>query len=68
MSKLLLLKWVGQLYLYYLIDRLTLNDDDKKVRHWFVDQVTKYGCIVKVSRLVHMHYIPPLISRRLQSR
>ena len=30
------------------IDRLTLNDDDKKVREWFIDQVKKYGCSVKV--------------------
>ena len=29
-------------------DRLTLNDDDKRVREWFISQVTKYGCTVKI--------------------
>ena len=35
--------------LTYIIDRLTLNDDDKKVRGWFVEETKKYGCHHKVS-------------------
>ncbi|KAL5508550.1 hypothetical protein ACEPAH_6169 [Sanghuangporus vaninii] len=33
------------------MNRLTLNDDDKKVREWFVEQVKKYGCSVKVDEV-----------------
>src|SRR5436853_2494414 len=31
------------------IDRLSLNDDDKKVREWFISEVKSLGCQVKVS-------------------
>ena len=30
-------------------DRLALNDDDAKVRRWFIEQVDKLGCEVTVS-------------------
>lgn len=29
-------------------DRLTANDDDKKVRDWFIEETGKYGCHHKV--------------------
>ena len=34
-------------------DRLALNDDDKKVRDWFIEETKKYGCSHKVNSL-HM--------------
>ena len=30
-------------------DRLSLNDDDKKVREWFIQITGEYGCSHKVS-------------------
>jgi hypothetical protein len=30
------------------LDRLALNDDDKKVREWFIEQAKQCGCTVKV--------------------
>ena len=36
-------------------DRLSLNDDDKKVREWFVEEVKKLGCTVKVALLIDLH-------------
>ncbi|EKM51079.1 uncharacterized protein PHACADRAFT_151612 [Phanerochaete carnosa HHB-10118-sp] len=30
------------------MNRLTLNDDDRRVREWFISQVKKYGCTVRV--------------------
>ncbi|KAI5122147.1 hypothetical protein M0805_000794 [Coniferiporia weirii] len=33
------------------MNRLTLNDDDKKVREWFISQVKNYGCTVKIDEV-----------------
>ena len=33
------------------IDRLSLNDDDKKVREWFINEVRQLGCTVKIDTM-----------------
>ncbi|KZT26032.1 metallopeptidase [Neolentinus lepideus HHB14362 ss-1] len=33
------------------MNRLSLNDDDKRVRQWFVEQVKACGCTVKVDQM-----------------
>lgn len=30
------------------MNRLTANDDDRKVRDWFIEETAKYGCEHKV--------------------
>ena len=34
-------------------DRLTLNDDDKRVREWFIEQTKLCGCTHKVRSALH---------------
>jgi hypothetical protein len=46
-------------------DRLTANDDDKLVRHWFIEETKKYGCFHKVCINGKFLRYPGLISRRL---
>ncbi|KAH8892681.1 putative N-carbamoyl-L-amino acid hydrolase [Thozetella sp. PMI_491] len=33
------------------MNRLTCNDDDRKVRDWFIEEAKKYGCQVKVDSM-----------------
>ena len=42
-------------------DRLTLNDDDKKVREWFIQETKKYGCTHKVR--FHLCFVLYIYSR-----
>lgn len=35
----------------YLPDRVALNDDDAKVKRWFISEVEKLGCKVTVRSL-----------------
>ena len=46
-------------------DRLSLNDDDRKVREWFIEVTGKYGCSHKVSNVLTA--LPPVnLSRYLR--
>lgn len=40
-------------------DRLAANDDDGKVRHWFMAEAQKYGCTVKVDAMGNIFAIRP---------
>ncbi|KAB5562893.1 putative hydantoin utilization protein C [Coniochaeta sp. 2T2.1] len=39
--------------------RLSLNDDDKKVRHWLIDQVEALGCTVKIDQMGNIFAVRP---------
>lgn len=39
--------------------RLSLNDDDKKVRNWFNETATKLGCTTKVDQMGNMFAVRP---------
>lgn len=39
--------------------RLTLTDDDKKVRNWFVEEVKSLGCTVNIDKLGNIFAIYP---------
>lgn len=41
--------WSGRAY-GPLADRVALNDDDAKVKKWFISEVEKLGCKVTVRR------------------
>lgn len=39
--------------------RLSLNDDDKKVRHWLAEQAEAVGCTVTVDQMGNMFAVRP---------
>lgn len=39
--------------------RLALNDDDRKVREWLVDQVKAVGCSVTIDQMGNMFAVRP---------
>lgn len=39
--------------------RLALNDDDKKVRHWLIDQARAVGCAVTVDQMGNIFAVRP---------
>ncbi|KAI1440173.1 putative N-carbamoyl-L-amino acid hydrolase [Annulohypoxylon stygium] len=41
------------------MNRLTLNDDDRSVRHWFIKETKKCGCEVKVDEMGNIFAIRP---------
>ncbi|EED20901.1 N-carbamoyl-L-amino acid hydrolase, putative [Talaromyces stipitatus ATCC 10500] len=41
------------------MNRLALNDDDKKVRDWFVEETGKYGCHHKIDEMGNIFAIRP---------
>lgn len=41
------------------MNRLTANDDDKKVRDWFISTTAKYGCTHKVDAIGNIFAIRP---------
>lgn len=41
------------------MNRLALNDDDKKVRDWFIEETAKYGCQHKVDEVGNIFAIRP---------
>lgn len=41
------------------MDRLSLNDDDKKIRDWFISETEALGCIVKVDQMGNLFAIRP---------
>ncbi|XDG04977.1 hypothetical protein ABKA04_004592 [Annulohypoxylon sp. FPYF3050] len=41
------------------MNRLTLNDDDRSVRHWFIEETKKCGCEVKVDEMGNIFAIRP---------
>lgn len=43
--------------------RLALNDDDKKVRHWLIDEVKALGCKVTVDQMGTIFAVRPGRSR-----
>ncbi|EON98456.1 putative beta-alanine synthase protein [Phaeoacremonium minimum UCRPA7] len=45
--------------------RLSLNDDDKKVRHWLTEQVEAIGCTVTVDQMGNMFAVRPGKSNKL---
>jgi acetylornithine deacetylase/succinyl-diaminopimelate desuccinylase-like protein len=42
-----------------ITDRLTLNDDDAKVRRWFISEVEKLGCKVTVDAIGNIFAVYP---------
>lgn len=44
-----------------------MNDDDKSVREWFVEQAKSYGCSVKVRMLDVLISHPLIDSKRFDS-
>ncbi|CAK7208901.1 hypothetical protein SCUCBS95973_000270 [Sporothrix curviconia] len=44
------------------MDRLTLNDDDKKVRDWFIAETTKCGCSITVDAMGNIFAVRPGIN------
>ncbi|CAK7244475.1 MAG: hypothetical protein STHCBS139747_006016 [Sporothrix thermara] len=44
------------------MDRLTLNDDDKKVREWFIAETTKCGCSITVDAMGNIFAVRPGIN------
>ncbi|KAI5460941.1 putative hydantoin utilization protein C, partial [Mariannaea sp. PMI_226] len=58
----------GEHYTQTGMDRLALNDDDRKVRDWLIDQVKVIGCKVSVDQMGNIfavrpgkHNIPPVM-------
>ena len=45
--------------------RLSLNDDDKKVRHWLIEQAEAIGCTVTVDQMGNMFAVRPGKSNKL---
>ncbi|CAN6638755.1 hypothetical protein TRVA0_017S00958 [Trichomonascus vanleenenianus] len=41
------------------MNRLALNDDDKQVRHWFIEQAKRLGCEIKVDEMGNIFAIRP---------
>lgn len=41
------------------MNRLALNDDDKSVRNWFIDEVTSLGCKVTVDSMGNIFAVRP---------
>jgi hydantoinase/carbamoylase family amidase len=41
------------------MNRLTLNDDDKMVRDWFIEETAKYGCHHKIDEMGNIFAIRP---------
>jgi acetylornithine deacetylase/succinyl-diaminopimelate desuccinylase-like protein len=39
--------------------RLSLNDDDARVRHWLIDQAKALGCTVKVDQMGNIFCVRP---------
>ncbi len=39
--------------------RLSLNDDDKRVRHWLIDQAKALGCRVTVDQMGNIFAVRP---------
>jgi acetylornithine deacetylase/succinyl-diaminopimelate desuccinylase-like protein len=39
--------------------RLSLNDDDKRVRLWFIDQVKALGCTVTIDQMGNIFAVRP---------
>lgn len=39
--------------------RLSLNDDDKKVRHWLIEQAEAIGCEVTVDQMGNIFAVRP---------
>ncbi|KAI1335044.1 putative N-carbamoyl-L-amino acid hydrolase [Xylariaceae sp. FL0016] len=47
------------------MDRLTCNDDDKKVREWFIAETKKCGCTVKVDAMGNIFATRPGLNNDL---
>ncbi|CAK7205334.1 hypothetical protein SEUCBS139899_008104 [Sporothrix eucalyptigena] len=47
------------------MNRLTLNDDDKRVREWFVAETTKCGCTITVDAMGNIFAVRPGINNDL---
>lgn len=41
------------------MDRLSLNDDDKKVRDWLIEEVKALGCTVTVDKMGNIFAVRP---------
>ncbi|KAH8676222.1 putative N-carbamoyl-L-amino acid hydrolase [Xylariales sp. PMI_506] len=41
------------------MNRLTCNDDDRKVRDWFIEETKKCGCTIKVDQMGNIFAIRP---------
>ncbi|MBE7182479.1 MAG: M20/M25/M40 family metallo-hydrolase, partial [Terriglobus roseus] len=41
------------------MDRVALNSDDKSARDWFVSEVKKYGCSVKIDKIGNIFAVRP---------
>jgi acetylornithine deacetylase/succinyl-diaminopimelate desuccinylase-like protein len=41
------------------MDRLALNDDDKKARLWFIEQTKNIGCTVTVDQMGNIFAVRP---------
>lgn len=39
--------------------RLALNDDDKRVRHWLIDQAKALGCTVTIDQMGNIFAVRP---------